>query len=678
MKWLSILVLALFACTGLLAADLDAQTPPDPRLDQKVTLSVDHAQLDSALKQLSDKTKVAFKAGSNDRDWRVREQHVTIRVKEMPLKSVMEQITKLLGFRVTRGGKAGEWDYLFWQDKKARDLEEDMVASAKEAAAQRSQKMRQGAIDDAEKALNMSQDDALKLKDKDPWLAYMGGTTAGRGFSQIMSALGGSSPTDLDLMLRGKRMSLSFDGMSAGIGSAAAATTQGGIFGALRRGAPGMPNIPPSGMTIMPIGDMGGAGAGMLGFGGMAFITGKIPGMGSTPGNPFGDSIPMSMFPICKSDSLIGKAFGKMLFALDDGASLQDAMGKIQSDMTSDPDFLANAVARESVTEQNPPTDPELTREVELAGVFKDYKLVQDPKKMKEDQAKAIDEIARATGYTMMVESFNTSLPITLFLKAGKQPVWKILAGLEKGGYTWTKDGGVLRVRPEDWALLRSYAIPEDFMTMCRTTLTKQGAFGLDDLAYIATSLSDDQIQNTLIAEPDLTMAVATLATPIMGGREVLRVYGSLNAQQKASLTSPQGLRFAQFNAPQWDRLSALITDRLGGIYITDGAMRLKIEDTSKLKGAQAAAGTGPAGAAGMGMLKDMKVAMFEVNVLSGDDQKPRTVSEMVTIMGKSGIAALQQIQKDALAAADKAGKPKPATPPAPKPVPIRKPQPAK
>ncbi|NIQ99917.1 MAG: hypothetical protein GTN78_06900, partial [Gemmatimonadales bacterium] len=98
---------------------------------------------------------------------------------------------------------------MYWQDLKSRRLEEEMLVAEREMAAQRFRKLRQGVLDTAEDALKMSPEEALKKRDKDPWLAYLGGTKAGRGFAQILSSLGKDFPTERDLMLRGRRVTIS-------------------------------------------------------------------------------------------------------------------------------------------------------------------------------------------------------------------------------------------------------------------------------------------------------------------------------------------------------------------------------------------------------------------------------------------------------------------------------------
>ncbi|MHB1000704.1 MAG: hypothetical protein ACYC27_15795 [Armatimonadota bacterium] len=661
MKRLWMLAMVLLFATGVIA-----QTPApevkDTRLDKKISLTFNHTKLEDVLAAMTKSTGIEFTAGSGERDWRVRERKVTIHASDIYAGVLMDEISKLLGYRVTRGGKTGEWSYLFWQDKKAKDLEAEMVAASKVAAAERAMKLRQSAVDTVEAALSMSPEDALKMKESDPWLAYMGGTKSGRGFAQLMSSLNQFSPVDRDLMLRGRRVNLSLSGATGSLSQAISDSTSGGLFGAIRKMAPGqLDALQPSELTFLPMGEMGGDMASMAGFGGMAVITGTMPGLPDMSGmSPFGNGIPMAIFPITDSNSLVAKAFGDMYFALDEGASLQDAITKMQTNAMN-PDFLAESLANESPTEKNPPTDPELTREVEIADVRSEITASpNNPEKMKESQGKAIEEIARAFGMPVMLETFNSSLPIALFLKPGKQPLYKVLISLEKSGYKWEKGEGDFRIRPIDWALQRSYEIQESLMQKFKDTLAKQGEFTLEDIGYIAYMLTDDQIQNNLIADPDLTYALVSMVNPMGSSRDMLRVYGSLNNQQRVAIKSDKGLPFGQLSNVQWDRLNSVITDKVGGVYINDGTIRLipqQIDTKDAPQGMQ---------------MGGMQMAIFEMNIQVDNEAKPRVVRDMIMLYGKEQIAMMKGMQKAAQDAADKANQQKQGSKAAPVPAPAK------
>lgn len=670
MKRILCLLLILIFSASVMAqttAPVEPVKPPpakDMRLDKKVSVSFNSGKLEDILASISKSSDIEFTAGNNERDWRVRERKVTIYAKDMPVGTVMDELSKLLGYRVSRQGKENQWSYLFWQDLKSKQLEEEMVTAAKADASERAMKLRQSALDTAEAALEMSQEEAMALKESDPWTAYLGGTASGRGFAELMAGIGQNSPVDRDLMLRGQGVNISLEGMPGSVIDAANASTTGG-FGAMIRGmAQGqLDGVRPSQINFLPMGDLGGGGpmAGMAGFGGMAIISGTIPGMPDMSGmSPLGGGIPLGIFPITSGNSLVGGVFGKMLFALDEGKSLMDAIGEVQAE-ANDPDFLAATMARESYTEKNPPTDPELTREVDIADMRLDVAISQsDPSKVKESQGKVIDEISRAFGMPVILEAFNSSMPIGPFVKPGKQPVYMVLAAFEKAGYLWEKGTGTFRVRPEDWALARSYEIPDAFIQQYKAILVKQGEFTLEDIANIAYILTDDQIQNNLAAEPELTYALMGLMNPIGGSRGLLRVYGSLNNQQRVAIKSEQGLPFDRLSNVQWDRLNAVITDKVGGAYINSGSIRLIPQSVN-------ANNATPPQASPMG---NVQMAIFETTLQINDEEQPRILRDVIVLYGKEQLEMMKSMQKTAQDAAKKANEAKTAIPP-PAPVPV-------
>lgn len=653
MKRLLILVLVLLICTYA-SAEMPKLNPPDPRLDKKVTVDVNSAKLDDVAKSLSDQGGITIKAGSGERDWKVREAQVTIHAKDVALGKALDEVSRLLGFYVSREGKEGAWTYIIWQDKKARDLEAEMVTAEKEAAAKHIKDMRQTAIDNADKALKMSPDEAMKLKDKDPLTAYLGGTKSGRAFSQMLSSFGSQFPTEYDLMMRGKRSFIPVSSLPKGVVNDA---LNGGLAKGIQQqmGDKGK-NLNPYQLVMMPMEDDNRM-AGMLGVGGVMFITGLGPD-GKQGNDMFGGGMPMTMFPIMSPSSGASKLIGEGMLAVEAGESM-DEVGKRLGPKMQDPDFLSQAVAKDSPTEKAIPTDPELTREIELkADGLPGGQAGLNPLSNtgQENQGRALQEISRALDWQVYYESFNRAMPIALFVKPGKQPVYKVLIALEKAGYKWEHGESSLRIRPEDWAVKRSYAIPASYIAYYKDLLQKNGELTMDDVAGIANSLTDEQISNTLLTDPDLApLGGALSGGPFAGSRDLLRVYASFDQNQKDALNTDSGLPFSQLSDAQWDKLNTIITDRLGGIYVASGSIGLKA-----LTDAQAKAGT--------------LTRTFTLTVQVQGEQDPRKIDQTIGLQSKKereAMLAQRKKMQDQMKAAgqNNTAQPKPQTQ-APQPAP--------
>ncbi len=128
-----------------------------------------------------------------------------------------------------------------------------------------------------------------------------------------------------------------------------------------------------------------------------------------------------------------------------------------------------------------------------------------------------------------------------------------------------------------------------------------------------------------------------------------------MSAQQKAALNG-EGLPFAQLTDAQWEHVSKVITDQLGGVYVVDGNVRLE-----PLTEAEAKATT-------------MRRRRFKVTVQIADEEKPRSFDVSMMIWGKDQIKAMKETRKKVLERAEKERREKegeqhklaPATTPAP------------
>jgi len=642
LRQLWILAFVLAFCAPI-SADIAKFDPPDKRLDKRVTLEVNYVKLQEVADSLCKQSGVVVKAGSGERDWKVREQLVTVHAKDVPLSKVLDQVTKLLSFCISREGKENEWTYIIWQDKKGRDLEAEMLNAQREEAAQRVAKSRQGTVDLAKDALEMSPEEAMKQRDKNPVLAYMGGTKTGRGFSSFLSYFQANFPTEYDLMMRGKHVYVPLSGLPANMQQAITDMTSGGIADAIKKAidlekkntGDVVPDLTPYQMVFQPATEESGPEIESLGFGGLAFLTGLGPD-GKPLNDKYGGGLPMSVSALTDPDSALGKMISDALISVEQGKSLDDMNKDLNDRVNDNPDFAAEALAHESPTEKNPPTDPELTREVEIKDVLNGAGakafIGKDSDKY---QGKILVEISRAIGSPVLKEQYAGEMVVLgLFVRPGKQPLYKVLIGLEKAGCTWARDDGVLRIRPNDWALLRSYAIPGSFMAHYRDLLNSKGELTLDDVAGIASGLTDGQIDHTFRSDSDFSFLESALSgTQDSGSRALLRFYASLTPEQRQAVAVDPGLAFGGLTDAQWEYLSQFVTDRFGGLYITEGSIFLKPQNETEIKiGSQSRA--------------------FEITVRIQNDKETRKTTQALYMPGKKQITEIRDARKKAEEAA--------------------------
>jgi hypothetical protein len=414
---------------------------------------------------------------------------------------------------------------------------------------------------------------------------------------------------------------------------AAMNAASGGLIAGMAKSGEGLDltDLVPYQFGILPVSEADSFEAGVLGLGGMVIITGSKPGEPSADSaGPFGQGNPMGIFLLADPDAKIGDMIGRLMFEIDGGANAEEANRKMNDEMKN-PEVLASLLEKDSPTEKEPPTDPRLTREVEIDKEIASTATSPDElSDTPENAGMTMALISKAIGVPVLLESFPRSLPPSLFIHPGKQPLYKVLIGLEKTGLNWELGDDALRVRPRDWALRRSYEIQESYLAYYKDLLDKQGMLTLDDVGKIALDLTDGQIGNTLLADPDL-MWLSSVFGDFGDGKNLVRFYGSLRAQQKSTLRAAGGLPFSQLTTEQWDRLGSLISDTLGGVYVVDGSVKLSTDPK------KAAAG----------------IEVFEITVTIADEKDPRVFNKPLHLPNKDMIASMKK-QRDEMAAARK------------------------
>ncbi|MCC6483374.1 MAG: hypothetical protein IT209_00885 [Armatimonadetes bacterium] len=606
-------VAALLLSTAALAQQTDEKAV-DPRLDQKVSLDVTYAKLSDVAELLSKQSGVSIRAGSSERDWRVRERHISVRAKDVRLGDLLDNISNLVHYRLARGKRDGQFTYLWWQDKNQRDLEAEMLTAQKAADAERTREQRQAAFELSDRALTMSEADARKLRDKDPWLSYLGATPTGRAYAQLLKGITASYPDVKDLLLRGRRATIDLNQAPVQMREAARQATETSMFRGLIENPQHDPwkSMRPSSLTVMPLQESADGVQHSWGFGGMIMIMGRSSDWPAGGAGDLTDGMPMGILPITGEGTVMGHLFGRLMWMLEDGVAPQDAQKKLMEDFR-DSGAVQSLLAHKSPTEDAPPVAGPLLKEVEVKKMpgIQEMSLDVDHS----DEKKTLDLLAKATGGPVILESYLRMMLPGAFISPGKQALAKMVIAFEKAGYEWDLKGDTLTLRPEDWSVRRSCEIRESWLEYYRNKIQTNGSLTLDELADMAAELSDGQIHRTLMADPDFVFMAGNLSSEMGGPGDLLRLYGALTPQQKKALSGERGLTFADLNDGQYQRLADLMIERLGGVEIADGFVRIVKDKTWPDEPAQQPA-----------------IVRFECSVLTTTDDKPRTFQVAVML----------------------------------------------
>lgn len=644
---------ALVASASLGGPVAFAQTAPgapakDPRLDTKVSLTVSNAKLTDVAAKLSAQTGVVIRAGGSNREWRVREQRVTVTAKGVPLETLMDGVAGMLGFRVGRVPSGGKTAYFIWQDKNSLELQAELAVSQSREAAQRTAEARQSALDTLARSLTIPAAQAQADKEKDPWMAYLVGTKAGRGYAKLMTAVCATNPEARDLVLHGRRAVIPLGDLSPEVRQAAMETAYGGFLrGSKCAFLPPASAVRPYQLVVMPIGVPGDSGTASIGFGGLVIVTGiRADNEGLAERMPYGGAGPLSLFPLTTAGTPLGGVYGRQLTALEAGADRMQAAKKAIAEMRS-PNVAEDLMGRRPKTEQKPAADPELDREVELGKLPIAFDTSWALGGERKSDGETVLALSEALGRPVLLESYPDGTPLALLLRSGRQPVRSIVIALEKTGYTWQFGQGMLLIRPDDWAIRRTWMVSESFLARFRNLMRKNGALSLDNLGELAAALSDEQLQSAVMTDSCLMPAViGNIGNSLDVSYDVVRLYGSLSSSQKAALKSATGLDFAQLSTAQWNRLNDAVQENLGPMQMVGGHIKLRSKPV---------------------WFWDMTVCSFRVAVQASGASSARTFTLSTPVYGKNLIAFTRRMTVETVSKAFEGQKKKPIKPQKPR-----------
>jgi len=501
----------------------------DARLEQKVTLSADGITVYNVLDQLTSSTRVTMTAGLDGDDWTVRDRKVIVRVADMKLADLMQQLSSTLHFRWSPGMADGKPTYRLWQDKKARDEEESLRSSEDSAQSAQAREKRDNALADMVNLGSLNTADAGNLKATDPWRYVLATEPLGRDVASLMSdfpdarsAFVQGTEASFPVLELGpalqdtvRRIAESYDSLTKSIGNTEDHSALLARFDKLQitinRRTPDAGDIVSRSML------------------------GRITiGSGA-------DSFDIPMFD---PSSAIGKALGKAIISLKGGASKDQVGAQLQSDMAA-----AVKVSESSQSSARDITsDPALRIKIKL---FNTATTAFLPMTLK--------ALASAAKLNVISDYFpSPATPVD----GGEKTLGEQLEMIRKAyGSNWTKAGNVLVFRDKDWFTKRAWAVPDVWMKYWADRGKLNNGLLIEDLAQIG-NLRDEQIDRTVMTDPTMARLGAGEAAR---NRQILRFYSALGADQRKRMTEGQ-LDANSLSDDQWSMLKTALATK-GAAY---------------------------------------------------------------------------------------------------------------
>jgi hypothetical protein len=121
---------------------------------------------------------------------------------------------------------------------------------------------------------------------------------------------------------------------------------------------------------------------------------------------------------------------------------------------------------------------------------------------------------------------------------------------------SWSIGAGTLLLQDPQWAVKRSWEVPQDTINYFEAKSIQGDGLSLDDYAFLAGGFTEGQRVNTLLAHR------YELARQIVPCLSLLQFYYQLSPSQKKSLLSPKGLQISHLKPKQWKCLINAIKER--------------------------------------------------------------------------------------------------------------------
>lgn len=503
----------------------------DARLQKKITFSADGLTVSDILDQLSETTGFKMSAGTNDRDWAVRDRKAIIYVTDMKLSDLMRHLASVLRFHWSRGLEDGKPTYRLWQDKNARMEEESLRAEKDSEQSAQAREKRENALADMVNLSSLSRADADKLKTSDPWRYVLATEPLGRDvadlmthFSDVRGAFIQGSEASFpvaelpdELQNTARRIAESYNSLLKSIGDS---EDHSGLLSQFEKLQITI-NRRTTQTDILS-----------------QDLLGRIAiGSGS-------DTFDIPLFD---PSSEVGKALGKAIISLKGGASKDKVGTQLHSDMLA----AAEGAKVRQASVRDTTSDPELRAKVKL---FASPATATLSWALKAVAGLSVDIGGSKVKFDVISDCFPSGAPV---MDAAEKTLGAQLEVIRSAyGSNWTKAGRVLLFRDKDWFTKRAWAVPEVWLKYWAERGKINDGLLIEDMVQIA-DLRDEQLDNTIMTDPTM---VRIGAGESARNRHILRLYAILTPQQRDQMAQSR-LDVNQLNEEQWSLLkSALAT----------------------------------------------------------------------------------------------------------------------
>lgn len=519
----AILILALL--TTIPTAGAAAQPARDPRLAQKITYRVRLRPVAEITSELSKLTRVTLTAGKSNSDWRVREDCATVIAQDIPLASLMDSIARALKFRWVRTGVAPNYSYRLTEDPAALAAVERQSAEAKKKATEH----RRRVLVQAQSAKAMSDRQLSDLKANEPWL-YLASKT---GTLQPLLDFFRQVPAAEEAFVAGKETTLSSAWFSASQREAAMRLARASVDAEIRL-------FDPQGEYPAEVAEI----RSLLEQNRNRLVTTvEANGLNFQFGSSLGGTS-LTLVGASEVSTMIGKVSARAIeenrSVLDVRKDMREAMdtvlAKTRAESRASEVGVSRSDSKEPESEHVP--DPALEQPLNAAVAHSTLSWT-------------IASLSDVSGFAIVTDDLRGRTGVRLEKGTRLQDALERLAAARQTH--WNRSGQTIEMWSRNWYDKRAGRISKAWLASLRKRLEENGTYDIDDLAEIAQLTEEQRSANwrKIFAHAE--------QGNYHNAMECLRLYASLDAEQREALFSAGGVSFADMTLYQKTALMEML-----------------------------------------------------------------------------------------------------------------------
>lgn len=568
------MVLRIILAVGLLLSATFAFAEdgygPDAKLDQRVTYQVRGERLGTVVDSLAEAAGVNLRAGTNSKDWEVLDRRVNLFVNKLPLRSLMDSISRVTGFKWQISGDAGSKTYrLVWDEKSKAEAIAALNASSTApvpAAGQNQSAQANAQPADMEyypgyaSTAPLTAEQKTNLQLTSPFLAWWENS----GMAKAVGGVLGNVPGTAGAIASGSKLTLtgsqlSVQGKKAVQQFLGKANRNGRILGGVQgRGALRniRKNLKDAKISVNQSVSAGSFGSVTVSYGKWS-INAPLLNSNSATANAIGKIYSQNKQAGRRVSSRLRTQQGDLIRAAD--ADLSAATSKTERPTSKGSDKAASSDSNSgSVKEQNTgfkPSSKPLSFELMRAGKQFQVSIVSD--------------------------WFGDPVPIDHSTAPVPNIADDVLDDIaDRYEYTWEKAGAVSEFRDEESLEKAFYLIPEQWLEPIRKVFVETGTLDIDQLAVLS-QLNKGQLQVGL--QSDEILGEGNIGRTVLRNLDMIRLFSVLSPAQRQAVFS-QGLDLKTLAVENIPLAKAVVAGRKAFLASNDTPLVLRGEVVSEGK----------------------------------------------------------------------------------------------